>query len=125
MSQQRQQLSQQKQQMSQQRQQVAGESESGLGLHHTGQISFDHSDLQFRVQDRTSCLVHPVFSLPRPVSFSSLVINLDVQVGIELTRGGDRERGYTEIGQIGRSFDRENLVIESGEGWITLWRRCE
>ena len=78
MSQQRKQLSQQKQQMSQQRQQVAGESESGLGLHHTGQISFDHSDLQFRVQDRTSCLVHPVFSLPRPVSFSSLVINLDV-----------------------------------------------
>ena len=35
------------------------------------------------------------------------------QVGIELTRGGDRERDYTEIGQIGRSFDRENLVIES------------
>ena len=41
---------------------------------------------------------------------------MNEQVGIELTRGGDRERDYTEIGQIGRSFDRENLVIESGEG---------
>ena len=49
-------------------------------------------------------------------ALSGTMLRVSRQVGIELTRGRDRERGYTEIGQIGRSFDRENLVIESGEG---------